>query len=449
MKNKSLFFILFFQITLSLYVCSESVGSGLYLLYSILIMLLLVLVFGKIKSSFLIVITVLFVLGNWLKITIHKIFKYPYIEPNGGFYDSDLLWDSYYLYSIAITVGFILFTLFLYSLPNKKTNNLMYCNGRHVNWISGKAFSWSIAFVFFLYIANAFFGFFRIGVARDLYLPFGLDAPATFLISIGAPVLLAYFTTRRCITVGRLSNKMLFIIALLSLFASITIFSRSYALLIMLPIIFGLNKSLSVNNYLANNKNVFIYVGLTIVATLILVSMVRIITYGQGVISQESLNIYFLETVGLVFDRWIGAESVMTAVMSNASSELFFKMLAESPQSGVNGIYQNLSGSHYVALDNMTFLTLPGFFGILTFSGNYALIVTGVVLMLLLGFLVEKLINNTFKGYFAIEYFISAAIAYHYTQMVYPRLFIPFIIQMIFFILFFYFILFKVRVKLS
>lgn len=406
--------------------------NNLYLLQSVLTLWLIFSLKNNF-SSFLMIFSVLFILGNWLKVTMHKLFDYPFVEPHGDFVGTVSQWNEYYKYSIVITVGIIFFKYFVDFFPKKNTYNAIdvssFSSNKNMSVIG-------IAFLLIIYLLNWKFGFYRIGVGRELHLPFGLDAPVSFLVFIGAPILLSVIATDLLIRKMKLTKTIIFLVGTMSLIASTTIYSRASSLLIMLPILFGLNKTV---RYLSVTKSslklILIVTGITLIFSILLVSIIRSYVYAGDVTSQR-LGFYLLESVGLVFDRWIGAESIMTSVTSAASPELFFSMLVESPSIGVDGIYQKLSDSHYVALDNMTFLTLPGALGILTFSGNIVVVFVGVILICTIGFTFELFTKINFKKYYALEFLIVTNLAYHFSQMVFPALFIPFIVQLTLFLFF-------------
>ena len=385
----------------------------------------------KSQSSFLVVMCILFFLGNWLKITVHKIFNYPYIEPNGNFIGDSTQWADYYISSIVITSSLIFFNVFVTFIPKVKNT---YLDNISANKISADKVG--IIFLLIIYLLNWKFGFYRIGVSREMYLPFGLDAPVSFLVFIGAPIYLSIIATSLIIKKKRLTKSILFLVAIMSLIASTTIYSRASALLIMLPILFGLNKTAkSIGLNKSSLELVLLATGGTLIISIFVVSIIRSYVY-SGDLSSERLGFYLLESFGLVFDRWIGAEAIMTAVTSQPSTNLFFFMLQENPSVGVDGIYQKLSDSHYVYTEGMTFLTLPGAFGLLTFSGNFALIFVGVFIICVIGLIVEQFVKKNFKRQHALELLISTNLAYHFSQMIFAYLFIPFIVQLILLLIF-------------
>lgn len=442
-KVKILSLVLLFCIT-CLLANTLDAHNNFYLLQSALT-LWLIYSLKKNHSSFIMVFSILFILGNWLKNTVHKIFDYPYIEPHGNFVGTNSQWNEYYIYSITITIGIVFFKYLIEFTPKIKIYNTI---NTYTVTCKKNMSKTGIIFLLIIYLLNWQFGFYRIGVGRDLHLPFGLDAPISFLVFIGAPMFLSIIATDLLIKKKKMTKSIMCIVGVISLIASTTMYSRASALLIMLPILFGLNKTVK---YLHSTKSslklVLMMTGLTLVISIFIVSVIRSYVYA-GDVSTQRLGLYLLESVGLIFDRWIGAEAIMTSVSSFSSPELFYSMIVESPSVGVDSIYQRLSGSHYVALDNMTFLTLPGALGILTFSGSLLIIFIGVLLICAIGFSLELFTKRNFKKYYALEFLVVTNLAYHFSQMVFPALFIPFITQLTLFLicLKFCFLFFKKKI---
>lgn len=405
-----------------------------YAVYSILIVFLLLYVSLQARSFFLSVLSILFFLGNWLKVSIHGIFDYPYIEPNGGFEGTHGDWARFYEYSIVIAMGLV---------SSKFLFDLLPRSGGHSGRISGLRVGsniytlFSIILIITIYALNWRFGFYRIGVARDLDLPLGLNAPASFMVFLGAPILLSILATNSVVKAGMVPSSTALAVAITTVAASVTTYSRATVIIVMLPILYGLYFRAEMINGKRQSLKPLIYVlGPALAASVALVSLVRSYVYSSGgSVDADRLNLYLLESVGLFFDRWIGAEGLMTALKSPQSTDLLLRMLYENPAAGVGGIYQKLSDSHYVELSGMTFLTLPGAFGILAFSGSLAILFIGVVGISFVGISIEEFVRQAFRDYPSLRFLIATNLAYHFTQMVFPVLLIPFLVQLIFFLL--------------
>jgi hypothetical protein len=159
--------------------------------------------------------------------------------------------------------------------------------------------------------------------------------------------------------------------------------------------------------------------------------------FDEGVLTE-----YAFESLGLVIDRWIGAEAIMVAVSDGgASFTLMMDLLLEDPALGNDAIYQILSGSKYESQDGFTFLTLPGYIGILALSGSIFLIFAGGVIVLFAGLCFERFVRwAMFRQGICIAV-VCAALANALTQLSFPRLFVPFIIQLVALLLILHFVI--------
>jgi hypothetical protein len=406
----------------------------LYYTYTFLAILLLRAIANPKVSKFIKFSIGLFLLGNWLKVTLHGIFKHPYVEATGSFSDTPEQWGEFFYFSIAISIAFLISVLANIRAPRKNEANFR----ENMNMISSKVFAQvSIFLILAIYVLNWEFGFYRIGIARTLSLPFGLDAPASFMVFMVAPMLTAILATNSVIRHRRVTIKALLGVALVAIIAAITTYSRSTVAILMLPIVLGMYQKSRALNQESQSFFILAVVMLpTVVGMLAAVSVLRILAFrGTETVSSDDLSFYLYQSLGLFLDRWIGAEGLLVAVSTDKSVDLFMKLVIESPAAGVNSLYQHLAGSQYLTmnLENMTFLTLPGAFAILAFSGSILLTILGVIMINLLGVIVENVTVRFFPGQFAIHFLVSSSLAYHFSQMIFPRLFLPFLIQMLFF----------------
>ena len=414
--------------------CNRVDNFGLYLVYTFLLALLLQAAADLRVSAYLKFLVGLFVLGNWLKVTLHGIFQYPYVEPTGFFIGTVDQWDKYFFISIQITIALLISVGMNTFAPRVQKIK----SGLDMEVLASKFFyQVSVLFIFLIYALNWQFGFYRIGIGRELDLPFGLNAPASFMVYSLAPMLTALLVTRSVVRRKRVTTVALLGIACVTIIAAISTYSRAPIATMMLPIVLGAYKtSHKLNGRPQSKAGLIIVLAPTTFLLLVAVSVLRILTYGNvQVITDTAVNIYFWQSLGLFVDRWIGAEGLMVSVSSNQSIDLFFNMLVENPAAGVQSIYQHLSNSHYLGLDlsNMTFLTLPGAFSLLSFSGSSAFVFFGVLMISGCGVFIEEIMKRCFRGHHAIIFLISGSFAYHFSQMIFPRLFMPFVVQVLFF----------------
>ena len=413
-----------------------------YLLYTALIYILIQQIVDGQNNIFIRIFSVLFVLGGWLKITIHGIFQYGYVERTGYFTGTPSEWNALYYNSITVCLALIM--SFMITKINFETRPPIYRKQKEAV-LTGTFTRIASCTIVAVYAFNWQFGFYRIGVARDLSLPFGLDAPASFMVYLAAPALLAVLANDSIANGKRITRKSLFLISITCILAGIVTYSRSTIPVIMLPILLGMyKKSTEMTGRRPALFLMVIFVALALFISLVSVSLQRISIYGASEsISDQSIEIYMSESIGLFVDRWIGAESMMVAVSTDQSIGLLVKMISEDPSIGTSGIYQNLSLSQYfnISIDGMTFLTLPGVFAILAFSGNFLVVFVGVLVFVAIGVCAERLIARNFVANYPLQYFVSGYLAYIFSQIVFPRLLLPLLIQTLVFLILLKFIL--------
>jgi len=417
---------------ISIVAFANNTDRPLYLVQSLLTLLLMLIADGR-ASGFMLMLSILFVLGNWLKVSLHYIFDYPYVEPTGSFGGTNHEWSDFHIYSAAITAALMLNTAMIRAVSKANSINCNYKKtGKKPRW----HYSASILFILLIYYANWNFGFYRIGVARELHLPFGLNALASFLVFLGLPMLLAIQASYDVERHKTLTTRNVLLIATISIVAATTTYSRAIVMLVMMPILYGAYCQAKRNyDERLSIKPLMLFSAIALLISILVVSGVRISVYSdESALDTALLYYYLFESLGLVSDRWIGAESLMVAVASKKSLGLFIELLIENPAAGVNSIYQALSNSRYVELDGKTFLTLPGVFALLAFSGNFFIIFIGVTMISGIGIAIEKIMNNYFQGFVALRFIVITALAYHFSQMNYPYLLIPFLVQLLIFI---------------
>lgn len=404
-----------------------------YLIFS-LVVFLTAFVVHKSKYKSIKVITLLYFLGYWLKITIHKIIDYDFVEPNGAFSGQHNEWIIYYTYASIISLSIALSSSIANLLSRRRISEKRIKPStslpKHLTF--KKIFL--IAFIIFINAANYKWQFFVIGLASAIVLPFYLNAIMAFLIFIGAPILVCIVGYQDLISSGRITKTMIFIFFLIGILTSITSYSRAFLFILITPIFLGLtkNKNKLITKFKKPRVNwLGIVYGVTAIMSLVSVSIMRIYVFGgKDYKDTESLKIYFYETIGLFADRWIGAEALMVAVTSNQSLETFGSLIVDKG-SGVFGVYQSLAETRYLFSDNFTFLTHPGYFAILAFSGSLTLILLGVLAMSFLAVTVEITTSKLFPNNSALLYFVITIYAYQFSMVVYPYLLVPFLIQLV------------------
>ena len=302
-----------------------------------------------------------------------------------------------------------------------------------------------IIFAIVFYGINSFFAFYTIGINPRLMLPLGLNAPIAFMAYIGFPLILSIIFYKDVVGNNKIKISSLIVLLIVIGVASVSMGSRASMVMLALPIVIASSYVVSKRNTLGYSKTPFIYVGIFLVLILALVSAFRIIVFSEGSLSDNSLLIsYAIESFFLVVDRWIGAEAIMVAVSEpNASVGLFVDILLDNPKAGVNTLYQELSGGKYEYFEKFIFLTLPGFFGIISFSGSLLLAFMATFAVSFAGVAYEHFIKFCLCKQQIGTALAAAALANSIAQMNFAVLLFSFVFQLTVFLLFVRFFILK------
>lgn len=413
-------------------VADLTVEHGLYLwIFSLVIWYLLRSIRSGGVSWFYMFMVVFFVLGVWLKVVFHHMFYYPFIEPTGGFEETIDQWKEYYIVSTLLAFAFVAAKK-LYRLMFGIFRENLVCRGniKPVSWLEWISI---VCVVAVFYAINNNFAFFVTGVNPKLVLPLSLNAPLAFMAVIGIAVVVSVYVSRDFYSNGYLTTSAAVVILFVSALASVSMASRAAIIMQGLPmLIAAMNLQVKYGTRKIDFKPIAIF-GLVLGMVLILVSIYRINVFmSASALDEGLLEKYFNESLGLIVDRWIGAEAIMVGVSEGgASFHLMKDLVLEDPTQGSNAIYQILSGSKYKSQEGFTFLTLPGFVGILALSGSSLIVFLGSVIIFFSGLCFERFVRWAMFGQDICVAIVCAALANAITQISFPRLLIPFVFQMV------------------
>lgn len=369
-----------------------------------------------------------FVLGCWFKVMVHHGLQYPYVEPSGNFGDSPQEWLEYYLFANTIGAALLL------------------ARGLQLAWggrgqrpmapavqVSASTWALLLAVVAVFYAVNNQAAFFVTGVDAIVRLPFGLNAPLAFMALIGVALVLASLVDRDLRARQRLAWPALLALLLVATIASVSMASRAAVVMQAVPVLIGaFYLQRQFGRHRISLLPVLLFL-LALVLVLVVVSIYRVRVFsGISGGDSEMLGFFLLESASLVIDRWVGAEALMVAVAEpTRSTELVQRLLTEDPAIGVDSIYQTLSGGKYTLLQGLTFLTLPGYFGVLALSGSVPFLFMSCFVLMLLGIVFERVVAFLTRGQTLVVVLACAAVANALTQLSFPRLLIPFLLQML------------------
>lgn len=419
-------------------------------------------------------------LGFWAKLIVHLLGNYRYIEPTGGFRGTGPEWDSVLVLSSIGLAGLACSRLLQIGLcfpAAPAWTPTVVGVPRHVASLWRALTVLTVLGGAALFVANHRYGFMKIGMDAQWILPFRINVLLSWLVSWGfvlwtATLLHWGFLARRTSSL----HALLFI-ALVGAVAAGSMGSRQQMILYVAAFVAVL---LVYREHLAlSRRDVAVGSGATLVlfmASLAFVTWDRLVNF-PGIVVVESgqptdgkpampgqnappaprveiappapapapppapdaphnevssTRIYHaaMEVVRLTIDRWIGLEGVMTVVGSpHRGPDLLKTAILESPNTGVDALYQRMAGSPYEKLKGRTFLSIPGVVAVFSYSGLPALVGFGVMLFFVLGAGIEALAGYLLRNPL-VTALVGVATANAICQLNFPYLLLVFFIEM-------------------
>ncbi len=169
-------------------------SKAAYVLFSIVTSIMLVTSFRKITSYGYSFLCVFLWLGFWLKLTIHIILDYPFVEPVGSFVGSAQAWNQV-LYiatvaSLGVIFGKLIYNQLIYRFGPKQCKETpfappWYAKVRKWLWAGLMCITFGVIFTNFKY------GIHQIGLAPHTVLMWPLNAGIAWLLNIGLATCIA------------------------------------------------------------------------------------------------------------------------------------------------------------------------------------------------------------------------------------------------------------------
>jgi hypothetical protein len=417
-------------VVLTTYTADAEVGHGApYWFFACLcLMLLRAIRYGR-MSWFYAFTAVFFVLGCWVKPSIHHLFDYPYVEPTGSFAGLDYEWAAYYGVAIALGLGLLAARL---TTGMRSVRRRPFAESIAGSPVSVMQWFGLVTLATAFYALNSAAGFFITGVESKVALPFGLNAPFAFMALIGVAVVASVFLAHDLEARRKIDLTAVVAILSIAFIASLSMASRAAIVMQAMPMLIAATYVQLSKHKQGFSIGPFFLFAVFLTAALVLVSIYRITVFSSSSTNNtELLGFYALESALLVFDRWIGAEAIMVAVSEPSRSiGLTFQLLQEDAAIGNDAIYQLLAGSRYEFLQGLVFLTLPGYFGIIGLSGSLIFCFFAAWVLTALGMAYESVVSKLLFDRTICVALISAAVANALAQLSFPRLIVPFVFQM-------------------
>ena len=327
-------------------------------------------------------------LGFWLKTTAHLILNYPYSEPAGGFSFSPGSWDSVLNISSIGALGLLLSLLvyrvafgihFSGKMPIVTTPPPWYSYVRKWLWMS-----FLIAVVLFSGL-NFFLGIHQVGLIPRTVLFWPGNAVIAWFLNIGLAMSLAALI-RWDILLGETSLYHFLAISLESSFSTVSILSRGSFVYHGIPLFFASFRTNVLPGIFSKAKLTiigFVFFA-SFIASLFSVNVCRRLYYTSVPIVKYAHVDLLHDTIGLIVDRWVGVEGVMSLNGYEAKDlrllrDAFFEVRAE----GKPLLYESISNSHYQKIDRTKyqFASIPGPVAFFYYSGINWIVFAGVFVL--------------------------------------------------------------------
>jgi len=406
---KNLFYIvliILFFYTLNIYDGSKTIYTSFTLIYFILFYVALL---KPISYSYLYLGVFLF-LGMWLKLTLHTILQYAYVEPVGMFYVHETSMDSVLLISMIGAIGVLASYIMFKYLKIKPTIYLK------ENSITTKPYLYQIYsnykmwFLIAILVSSIILCYINIiyeiqlsGIVPKTILIYPFNAIISWVIGVGFSILMIVLISMDIKYQNRVDMRSLYVLVLISAITSIGILSRGqYVFILGSVIVFLIFNYKYIKNINFFKLIIFVLVALFIYLFVIdSVTVLRNYFFSGASLSGASLSGAFLKIMHLGVDRWIGLEGIMSVeAYEHKSFKLFFDALFVKPKIGAIDIYQYISNAHYKDMDNtkFAFATIPGAIAFLYYSGSYIFVFVGMFVLTSFMLLLEYLVYNWYKS---------------------------------------------------
>ena len=413
---KKSFIYISYAVLFSLYGCAlilynESKIS--YTIFTLVYFLLLWSALYKPKSYSYLFLSLFLFLGIWLKLTLHLIFNYAYVEPVGNFYSLHARMDDVLVVAVIGALGILSANIIYRLLKLKSTiyiyENYIFKTPLFYNFYNTyKSYIYVFIFIstFSIVYLNIAYNIQLSGVVPTTILMYPLNAIIYWGIGVGFSVLLIILFSLDIKFNNLLELKYLILFLVIVAMTSIGLLSRGQYVFIVGSVVMFLIYNL---NYLNNFTimKLFLFIIISIILYIIVIECVTALReyYYSGALfsgaSFSKISGIFRKILHLAVDRWIGLEGLM-AVSSyeHKNFELFYDALTTKAQIGDIDIYQYISNAHYKDMDNtkFAFATIPGVLAFLYYSDSLFFVFFGVLVLVFAMMIIEYYIYLWYKS---------------------------------------------------
>jgi hypothetical protein len=374
----------------------------IYALFSLTYLALLISgIFKKITYGY-VFLSVILWLGFWLKLVIHLLLEYPFVEPIGLFKDSESNWDSVLFVASLGAIGVMSARAITSAFFNFKPTMVENQPCIPPSWYKRyRYFLWcalAVAILFFA-IVNIIYSFQQVGIVPKT-IAWPLNTIFYWLLSTGFAM--STFTLLWWELSSETKNiNTIYFLLLEAMASSISLLSRGLYIFHVTPLYYSLflnRKYLK----LASLKWISALLCTTFVIYIFcfpLINSIRNYHYSDVALTmpwsqisswseERSLIVFGIKKFALFsVDRWVGLEGLMaTSAYPEKSAAFFLSAATEKAEIGKASIFQEVALSHYRNMDltKFAFASLPGPISFFYLADSLWVVVLGMIIVTLL-----------------------------------------------------------------
>lgn len=403
-----IFFLLFF---VGIY---KFPGNSFYYFVFSLVFLTLIYFALKPKSFGYLFLAIFLFLGFWLKLVVHLLLDYPYLEPIGSFDDSASSWNKVLLVSsaggLAVLLAYFIF-LKIYNTPCVKKSSFNFLHFFNKN----RVLLWSILIILSLIFPflNIELGISQLGMVPKITLPWPFKGLFGWILVFGLPVTI--FAISHLDILANQKWKLGCAVVLISSFLiSICFLSRATFIFSTIPYFLALGYY-NCKKYIDIKFKVWVFLFFQwLVLCFLSLAIVMLLRYGQvneGFSRHVVVNNVSPVVLGisrLAVDRWIGLEGVMAVeAYEYKNFDLLRKIASERRVEERQDFFtRNIAEIKFTEeeLKKIRYASIPGGIAFFYYSNSVTLVFFGIFIFSLLLFFSEKIIilksGNYFIGFF-------------------------------------------------
>lgn len=424
---KSVVFYFFFIFLCGLYIKALFLYEESKLIYSLFSLTYCGLLFSAVykpQSYTYLYLTIVLFLGMWLKLTLHLIFKYPYVEPVGSFYNSNCAMDSVLTVSIIGAFAVILSNIVYRNL--KLSSTIYIYKGIKFDkplfyeiYKKYELLLYTLIFILCITLVsvNISYGIQLSGLVPETILPFKLNAIIYWVLGTGFSLLLFVLFTLDIKFENRLELKYLILFIVIVALTSIGLLSRGQFIFMIGSLIVFLFMNLDRLNNFTPLKLLLLIITAAFFYIIVIstVTNLRDFYFSNNISNAANISGSLKTILSLAADRWIGLEGLMAVCSYEQKSfDLFYQSLTAKAQIGYIDIYQYIANAHYKDMDNnkFAFATIPGVMAFLYYTGSkvfvFAILFALTMFVLILEYMIYKWYKSALITSFIGIYFANA-----------------------------------------